>query len=83
MREKIDESAAHDIETWRNIAEEHIGFDLDTESRLWRRHRGVNDISLCIVIQSKHWFHIHVLKVLLFSGTCKVVMRREPAAITP
>ena len=46
MREKMYECAAHDLKTWRNIAEEHIGFDLDTESRLWRRHRGVNDISL-------------------------------------
>ena len=77
MCEKIDESAAHDLKTWKNIAQEHIGFDLDTESRLWRRHRGVNDISLCIVIQSKHRFHIHVFTVPLFSGTCKVMIRRE------
>ena len=58
MREKMDESAAHDLKTWRNIAQEYIGFDLDTESRLWRRYRGVNDISLRIVIQSERHFHI-------------------------
>src|SRR4029450_10414757 len=58
MREKIHESAAHDLDTWRNIAQEHVGFDLNTESRLWRRHRGVNNISLRIVIQNKHRFHI-------------------------
>ena len=83
MCEKVDESAAHDLKTWRNIAQEHIGFDLDTERRLWRRLRGVNDISLRIVIQSKRQFHIHVLTVPLFSGTCKVVMRRGSASIPP
>src|SRR6266542_3477549 len=58
MCEKIDQSAAHDLKTCRNIAQEHVGFDLDTKSRLWRQYRGVNDISLRIVIQSKHRFHI-------------------------
>jgi hypothetical protein len=58
MLEKIYESAAHDLKTGRDIAQEHIRLDLDTESRLGRWHRGVNDISLRIVIQSKHRFHI-------------------------
>jgi len=36
MLEKIYESAAHHCKTGRNIAQEHVRLDLDTESRLGR-----------------------------------------------
>jgi hypothetical protein len=53
MLPKIDEREAHDLTAGRNIAQEYIGLDLDTECGLWRWYRGIHNISWRIIIKGK------------------------------